>query len=59
MNCQTRLAKKQIFMKDWSKFIQPNFVLDYFDKDWSDVFQPSLSNSWWHATIAKANVDAY
>ena len=46
-------------MKDWSKFIQPNFVLDYFDKDWSDVFQPSLSNSWWHATIAKANVDAY
>ena len=25
--------------RDWSKFVQQNFVLDYFDKDWSDVLQ--------------------
>ena len=23
----------------WSKFIQTDFVLDYFDKNWSNVFQ--------------------
>ena len=31
--------KSNIYERDWSKFIQQNFVLDYFDKDWSDVFQ--------------------
>ena len=25
--------------KDWSKFIQTDFALDYFDKYWSDVLQ--------------------
>ena len=31
--------KSNIYEKDWSKFIQKNFVLDYFDKDWSDVLK--------------------
>ena len=25
--------------RDWSKFVQQNSVLDYFDKDWADVLQ--------------------
>ena len=29
--------KSSIYERDWSKFVQQNFVLDYFDKDWSDV----------------------
>ena len=28
-----------IYERDWSKFIQTDFVLDYFDQDWSDVLQ--------------------
>ena len=28
-----------IYERDWSKFVQQNFVLDYFDKDWPDVLQ--------------------
>ena len=28
-----------IYERDWSKFVQENFVLDYFDKDRSDVLQ--------------------
>ena len=28
-----------IYERDWSKFVQQNFVLDYFDKDWSHVVQ--------------------
>ena len=31
--------KFNIYEKDWSKFIQTDFVLDYFDKDWSNVLQ--------------------
>ena len=31
--------KSNIYERDWSKFVQQNFVLDYFDKDWSDVCQ--------------------
>ena len=31
--------KFNIYERDWSKFIQTDFVLDYFDKDWSDVLQ--------------------
>ena len=31
--------KSSIYERDWSKFVQQNFVLHYFDKDWSDVFQ--------------------
>ena len=32
-------AKNPIFVKDLSKIIQSDFVLDCFDKDWSDVLQ--------------------
>ena len=28
--------KSNIYERDWSKFIQTDFVLDYFDKDQSD-----------------------
>ena len=31
--------KSNICERDSSKFIQTDFVLDYFDKDWSDVLQ--------------------
>ena len=31
--------KSNIYERDWSKFIQTDFLLDYFDKDWSDVLQ--------------------
>ena len=31
--------KSNIYKRDWSKFIQTDFVLDYFDKDWSGVPQ--------------------
>ena len=31
--------KANIYERGWSKFVQKNFVLEYFDKDWSDVLQ--------------------
>ena len=31
--------KSNIYERDWSKFVQQDFFLDYFDKDWSDVLQ--------------------
>ena len=31
--------KSNIYERDWSKFIQKDFVLDYFDRTWSDVLQ--------------------
>ena len=31
--------KSNIYERDWSKFIQTDFVFDYFDKDWFDVLQ--------------------
>ena len=31
--------KSDIYEKNWSKFVQQNFVIDYFDKDWSDLLQ--------------------
>ena len=31
--------KSNIYERDWSKFIQTDFVLDCFDKDWSNVLQ--------------------
>ena len=32
------------YEKDWSKFKQENFILDYFDKDWADVLQIDQQN---------------
>ena len=31
--------KSNIYGRDWPKFVQQNFVLDYFDKDWYDALQ--------------------
>ena len=31
--------KSNTYERDWPKFIQTYFVLDYFDKDWPDVLQ--------------------
>ena len=31
--------KSNIYERDWPKFVQRNFVLDYFDKDWHDALQ--------------------
>ena len=28
-----------IHERDWLKFIQTDFILDYFEKNWSDVLQ--------------------
>ena len=28
--------KSNFYERDWSKFKQENFILDYFDKDWTD-----------------------
>ena len=29
--------KSDFYEKDWSKFKQENFLLDYFDKGWTDL----------------------
>ena len=34
--------KSNIYERDWSKFIQQNFVLDYFDNDWYDAIFPLI-----------------
>ena len=31
--------KSNIFEKDWSKFDQENFILDYFSVDWEDLLK--------------------
>ena len=31
--------KSNYYERDWSKFKQENFILDYFDKDWTDLLQ--------------------
>ena len=36
---KTSCQKFNIYERDWSKFIQTDFVLDNFEKDWSNVFQ--------------------
>ena len=33
--------KSNFYERDWSKFKQENFILDYFDKDWADLLQIS------------------
>ena len=36
--------KSDFYEKDWSKFKQENFILDYLDKDWTDVLQIDQQN---------------
>ena len=31
--------KSNYYERDWSKFKQENFMLDYFDKDWTELLQ--------------------
>ena len=31
--------KSNYYERDWSKFKQENFMLDYFDKNWTDLLQ--------------------
>ena len=36
--------KSNYYERDWSKFEQENFMLDYFDKDWADLLQIDQQN---------------
>ena len=36
--------KSNYYERDWSKFKQQNFILDYFDKDWADLLQIDQQN---------------
>ena len=36
--------KSNFYERDWSKFKQENFILDYFDKDWIDLLQIDQQN---------------
>ena len=40
----TSTQKSNYYERDWSKFKQENFILDYFDKDWADVLQIDQQN---------------
>ena len=42
--CQTFTQKSIYYERDWSKFKQENFILDYFDKDWADLLQIDQQN---------------
>ena len=37
-------TKSNFYERDWSKFKQENFILDYFDKDWTDLLQIDQQN---------------
>ena len=36
--------KSNFYERDWSKFKQENFILEYFDKDWADLLQIDQQN---------------
>ena len=36
--------KSNVFKRDWSKFDQENFILDYFDIDWSNLLNLNEKN---------------
>ena len=36
--------KSNVFKRDWSKFDQENFILDYFDIDWSNFLKLNQKN---------------
>ena len=36
--------KSNVFERDWSKFDQENFILDYFDIDWSNLLNLNEKN---------------
>ena len=37
--------KSNIYERDWSKFDQENFILDYFSVDWEDLFKTDELNA--------------
>ena len=37
-------SNKSVFERDWSKFDQKNFILDYFDIDWSKLLNLNEKN---------------
>ena len=37
--------KSNFYERDWSKFKQEKFILDYFDKDWTDLLQIDQQNA--------------
>ena len=37
--------KSNIYERDWSKFNQENFILDYFSIDWEDLFKTDELNA--------------
>ena len=47
--------KSNIYERDWSKFVQQNFVLYYFDKDWSDVLDQQEVNLSINSFLDKMN----
>ena len=47
--------KSNIYERDWSKFVEQNFVLDYFDTDWSNVLQLDLHDVNLSTTSVKNN----
>ena len=36
--------KTNYYEREWSKFKEENFILDYFDKDWADFLQVDEQN---------------
>ena len=39
MFSNTASNKSNIYEKDWSKFDQENFILEYFSIDWEDLLK--------------------
>ena len=37
-------SNKSVFERNWSKFDQENFILDYFDTDWSNLLNLNEKN---------------
>ena len=37
--------KSNIYERDWSKFDQDNFILDYFSVDWEDLLKTDELNA--------------
>ena len=42
---QIRLPQTNLYERDWSKFKQENFIIDYFDKYWTDLIQIDQQNA--------------
>ena len=41
----TTSNKSNIYERDWSKFDQENFILDYFSVDWEDLLKINELNA--------------